>query len=844
MSRSLWIHAAGRAHWRSRRVRLWAVFLILAAGIMAFMPLLDYLGFGFALIMALLASAAGIDQAAALVRRAREGEKPAGISSVETSAAALAATVARAADLAEQSPRQVLSALWRRAALVTLGLLGPPLLIICINGLRVQNCDWLFGLQVFALMTVPSALAATTVGVLVTLAWRPRSRIGQRLAPALPLLILVGSVLYGVWRFYAAPPVFSYNMFAGYFPGNLYDEDVALHAPFYWARLAQLCMLATAWALAAVLLDVPTLRLRLVAPRPLALRWRAAALALVLGTGASVLQASGGVLGFSVDAGDIAYHLGGRRDTEHFVIYYPPGGEIERDIDHIAADHEFRYAQVVRALGMAPRQRITSFYFGSAEDKFRMMGARGVYMAKPWRHEIYVHHQGFPHEVLRHEIAHVVAAAFGSPVFRVSATTVLGLPLVFNVGLIEGTAVAADWPDHFTRELTPHQAVKAMRELGLAPPVDAVLSTGFLTFSSARSYTLAGSLVRYLLDTYGARPFHELYRSGGDFVRAYGKSRETVVREWEAMIDAVSLPPEMAEMVRERFRHQGIFQRPCPHAIARARMGAGERWARGDRAGAIALLRGVCDRAPEEPRYWLDLAGMLVGEGLDQEAETIYQRLAGDEETTSSTLRAQAYVDLVSMTARAGAWDQAIGLLDQAAALPLDSNLARNVTAQRFAATHPGPAAPALRDYFWGHAPAYGVDPMVLLGRAALATAAEPGLGLGHYLLGRNLRGRGAPADAAAALTRALDLGLPHPLLVREAARHLAEAAYLAGQPALVERAAGILMEPAQPRVVRLYGADWLERLHWQRTGTLPEALPGMDMLPADAPPGDAPAAP
>ena len=810
MSRPLWIQAASRAHWRSRRVRLWAAILILAAGIMAFVPLLEHLGFGFAMIMALLASAAGIDQAAALVRGSRGSLAPD------------PADPGAPADLAAQSPRQVLGALWSRAVLVTLGLLGPPLLIICVNGLRVQNCDWLFGVQVFALMTVPSALAATTVGVLVALAVCPTSRLGQRLAAALPLLILLGSVLYGVWRFYATPAVFSYNMFVGYFPGNLYDEEVALHAPFYWARLQQLCMLAAAWALAAVLLDMPSLRLRLLDPRPRGLRWRAAALALVLGTAASVLYASSGALGFSVDAGDIAQHLGGRYDTEHFVIYYPPGGDIERDIGHIAADHELRYAQVVRALGAAPRERITSFYFGSAEDKFRMMGARGVYMAKPWRHEIYVHHQGFPHPVLRHEIAHVVAAAFGSPVFRVSATTWLGLPLVFNVGLIEGTAVAADWPDHFTRELTPHQSVKAMHELGMAPPVDAVLSTGFLTFSSARSYTLAGSLVRYLLDTYGTRSFHTLYRSGGDFEQAYGKSRETLVREWEAMIDAVHLPPAMAERVRERFRHQGIFQRPCPHAIARARVRAGERWSRGDRAGAITLLRGVCGRAPEEPRYWLDLAGMLVGDGQEQEAEAIYQRLAGDAETTSSSLRARAYLDLAAMLARADARDQAIDLLDRAADLPLDSNLMRNVVAQRFAATHGGPAAPALRGYFWGHTPGYGVDPMVLLGRAALAITAAPKLGLGHYLLGRNLRGRGAPADAAAALARALDLGLPHPLLVREAARHLAEAAYLAGQPARVERGARILMQPEQPQVIRLYGADWLERLHWQRTGTLP----------------------
>src|SRR5690606_36972577 len=107
------------------------------------------------------------------------------------------------------------------------------------------------------------------------------------------------------------------------------------------------------------------------------------------------------------------------------------------------------------------------------------------------------------HQVLRHELAHVVAGEFGDPLFGVAARRVLGLPLAFNVGLIEGIAVAADWPDHFVRPLTPHQSVKAMLELGVAPPVEKLLSTGFFQFSAARSYTVAGSFLRFLLETRG-----------------------------------------------------------------------------------------------------------------------------------------------------------------------------------------------------------------------------------------------------------------------------------------------------------------------------------------------------
>ncbi len=794
-----WIPAATRAHWRSVRLRVWAAVLIAVAGVLAFVPLFDSLGFGFSFVMALAISAASLDLGGALVRQAR------------------AALAADAAGTPGGPP--VLRALLGRAVAVHACLLVPPLVIISANALRVQNCDWAFGFQALALMPGLSCAAATAVGMLVALALPPVRSRWRWLVHALPVLVLPGVVVYSLWRFHATPPVFSYNLFAGYFPGNLYDEQLDFGLAFYAARAAQIAVLACLLALATWRLDATSLRLSW--RRLPGSRWRAALTAALAGGCAALLLGQAGALGFIVDADDIADALGARYDTEHFTIYDPPGGEIERDIHAIAEEHEFRLAQAVRALGAAPDRRITSFYFATPEEKFIWMGARRVYMAKPWRSEIYLHHQPFPHQVLRHEIAHVVSAVFGSPIFRVSAGRWLGLPVEVNVGLLEGTAVAADWPDHFTQPLTPHQSVKAMQELGLAPPPERVLSTGFLQFSSARSYTLAGSLVRFLLDTRDVASFHALYRSGGAFEDAYGEPRDEVLRAWQDMIDAVELPPRAAETVREQFRQPGIFSRVCPHAIARARARAGERWRRGAFDEAIDILRRVCRQAPQEPRYRLELARYLVAGGQSAQAADVYRELAADHEHISSTLRAEALLGLAAIAARAGDLAEVVRLLDLTLELPIDEDLLRNAVAQRHAATHVGPAGPALRAYFWGGDVRLAVDPLVLLGQAALAVWAEPGLGLAHYLLGRNLTSLGISDEASAALARSLELGL-HPLVAREAARELAAAAFLAREWALVEQAAAILTAPAQPEVTRLYGADWRERVHWQRTGALP----------------------
>ncbi|HUS63875.1 MAG TPA: hypothetical protein VMZ28_04990, partial [Kofleriaceae bacterium] len=573
--------AALRAQVRARRTLVWAGLLALLAAVLCFVPLFNTLGYEFSFVLAITSSAAAADLGAALTRRiAALAEADPG----DTPAAALL-----------PGARLVGSAV---AAAVAVALLvtALPLLLISANALRVRQCDWAFGFECWVSMTLLSAAWAAGVGVACALLAGAR----RVLSNALPPLVLLACVVHSVWRFYDAPAVFSYNPLVGYYSGNLYDEEIVLGDPFLWSRLHQMLTIGAVLALGAALVDVPRARLALFGRRPLGVRFELAACAALL-AGAVALRADAGSLGFSVASDDVAEALGGVHETENFIIHYPPGGDIERDIEWIAEDHEFRLAQLVRTFGAAPERKITSFYFQNSDQKARLMGAKNVYMAKPWREEIYVHHAEWPHQVLRHEIAHVVAGYFGDPLFHVSARRVLGVPLFFNVGLIEGIAVAADWPDHFNRAMTPHQAVKAMVLMNLLPPIERLLSTGFFAFSSARSYTVAGSFVRFLLDRHGPAKLRELYRSGGDFEAAYGRSAGALAAEWRAMIDSIQLPSGDPEKVRERFRRGGIFQRPCPHAIADKRGRAARLVGRGRIAEALELLRSICDDAPDEP---------------------------------------------------------------------------------------------------------------------------------------------------------------------------------------------------------------------------------------------------
>ncbi len=778
---------AQRELFRSWRIRVWlGLAALLTLGLVQ-LPLFGVVGFELALVAAAFGSLAGLDLGAALVRRAQ-------------------AAAARPLDRAVPPWRLVL-ALAGRAPLAPLAVVVVPLAGAAVHGLWAPTCDWAYGLEAYAIMALASTVLGAGGGVVVGL-WVGRTRGLGALAPFAVALALTA---LGLHRFYSEPPVFSYSPLVGFFPGNLYDEDIRLDPALYWARLEQLATVLALLAATALAVDAPTLRVRLRRRRH-RLATGALAVAVPAALCALALRHHAGDLGYAIDAPDIWAELGGVHRTRHFIIHHDDRPDIAADIELIAADHELRLHQVCRTLGVDPARvgTIRSYVFASSEQKGRLMGARRVEMAKPWRREIYLTHEDFPHGSLRHEIAHVVAGTFGSAGFDVSARSVLGLPLLFNPGMIEGVAVAADWPG--TRALTPHQSMRAMELLGFAPSAREVLGVRFLTLSSARSYTAAGSFIRFLLDRHGPAPLRALYASGGDFDRAYGTSQAELVRAWREMLATVEVPAADLEAARERFRQRGILQRPCPHANAqrmrRAAQAAGER-----RAEAIALVRAVCRDEPDEPRYRMILADLLARGAPDEvaEARAIYDAFAAGER--GAVLAAEGLSSLATLDGRGGELAAVRGHVERALALPLDDERRRPFEALARALDGPGLGGVFLRGYFF----ARGGGGLTWALAAAVASGGGDGGGddgdgaLAWYLVGLRAAERGEHTLAAWALDAAFARGLPTPRFVRNAARRLAVSAWRAGDRRALDTALAALTASAY-ETDRALADDWRER--------------------------------
>jgi len=760
---------------------VWLAVFAVAGAVLCAVPLLNVLGYESSLVTALLASLAAIERGGAIAERTRLRLRPAD------------------RDQIDAAPFVRILSLWGQAVVATWMLCLVPLLLLLANGLRVRNCNYGAGLLFFGLLPLGSALVAAAVGVCSALYAKTRGR-----ALLLGYGVLTLSLLWAGLRSLNSPAIFAYDPFFGYFPGALYDEDVRVQPALYIARGMHLLWVGAALLLSARFLSGQELRL---AMRTGGHRVRLLLSGLLLSALGFGVYLRGGSLGLYADESSLAERLPGELSTEHFVLRYRPGGAVERDLQLYAREHELRYRQLRELLGIEPiwepgriarllglpstlsqrqrtdRGKVVSYLFDSVADKRRAMGAGGTYIAKPWRKEIYIQHESWPHPVLRHELAHVFAGAAGDWLFHLSMTGV-----VPQLGLVEGIAVATD--RRSSGNLSIHQSVRAMKQAGLLPKLDQVFSgLGFWSLPSGRAYTVAGSFVRYLLAEYGAPPLLSVYHDGGrpkDFAKHYGISFDELTARWLQFVDAQPLGASAKEVERERLRRPAVFHKVCAHEVAIRRDRARELLAHGRDNEAVALLRSVCHDDPGEPGYLSELSEVLQQTEQYDEAEAVAQRAMAHPATTSA-LRARLVVRMADLAVLKGQLDVARQHYDEALKLPLDEGTARTVTARRLAIDLPE-AGPLLLKVLVGSAkPTKGlrkeersdVQSVYWLTQAA---GRQPEAGLLRYVLGRMLFQRGGYAEAVAELQRSVDLGLSDGRFVYQANLLMGQAQLLMGQ--------------------------------------------------------------
>ncbi len=537
---------------------LWFIAFGALALILANIPLFNILAFEFCAVLALGISFAGVHIPLTVVQQMK-----------------------RQPDALTGSAGQIVVRCYRSALVFNLGLFVGPLAIILLNAFRIKNCNFGEGFLFFFLLPVISCVYSTAAGTFFGF-WIKRRWLAYLAYIGFLVLTCVPVVINLIFH----PPVFAYHPTFGYFPGPIYDFVIPITSTLLIARAETLLWTLLFFGLTVSICEIsrdtslmPQLKWRKLFKPPTKHVGLYLLIVCLLG-----FQFYAGALGIRPTRGDIARKLGGFRETAHFEIFY--ARELETEIERIAADCEFQYAQVSAYLipdGGELSRKVRAYVYASTNQKKQLIGAGNTSVEDPFGYGFHIHTQGFPHPVLKHELAHVFTVPW-SP-----------LKVSLKIGLHEGIAVAADWDEG---RLTAHQWAKAMRQMEIAPPLSAIMGLGFWGHAGSRSYLFAGSFVRFLVDTYGIEKFKGVFPTG-NFVKHYGKNLSALEAEWNTFLETVPLQDDDVAYATYRLKRPSVFEQVCAHEMAALRDTAWQVYYRKDFVTAVETFETMLSDEPE-----------------------------------------------------------------------------------------------------------------------------------------------------------------------------------------------------------------------------------------------------
>lgn len=628
-----------------------------------------------------------------------------------------------------------------------------------LHGLRAGFCDVLGGSAHAALGPGVGALLAGVWGAVAGLVAAGRSTRRARLGAAIGLAVLgpVLSIGVSIGRFYTSPMVFAYDPFVGYFSGTLYDTVVDVSGLVTYRAGSAATLLAALLGASLVSRDDHG-RITL---RPAVREQPGVALAAAVAVAASLTcSACGDRLGHWQTSATIARELGGSFHGARCDVMFPRGMD-PAEVQRFARDCDGHMTLGERWFGAPVPFRITAYLFADARQKGELMGAADTYIAKPWRHEVYLQESGYPHPVLGHEIAHVLAGHFARGPFKVAGGAGGWIP---DPGLIEGIAVAASPRDG---ELSPREWAKAMKDLSLLPRLKSLFAFGFFGVNSSAAYTVSGAFVGYVRERYGDAAVRAWY-GGASLTEVTGSPLAELERTWHEDLDQIALPEAARAQAKARFDRPAIFGRRCPHVVDACKLRAEEHKARGDHEGAIEQYRAALELDPGDAATRVAVAKSALRAGRAGEAAGAFSAIAA-EEAAPRHVRDRALEELGDMALLGGDFAAAVARYREVISRVVDEDVVRTIEV-KIAAAEDGRARAPIVELLIG-AGDRGPDKVRAAELLGAWAAEAPEDGMPSYLLGRHYLSAGMLEEAAVRLDRALGRRLALPRVAVEAER-------------------------------------------------------------------------
>ncbi len=350
-------------------------------------------------------------------------------------------------------------------------------------------------------------------------------------------LVLLGLFLHLAWTLWSLPQKRITHVLSGFIHGAIYDNGIAVDDGILWARSTHLLLALglMTW------IFLPKIR--------------AKALALVFVV-ASLYTSYRASQFPSTTHGLVTLNeqMPETKTSRYFTLHYKKPNSAERQalIEQIFASAEF-HAEEIGSLFSGDSPHVQIYIYPSRRDKKLWFGGDGTDITDVKTPSVHIVAESWPHGTLRHELVHAMA----------SSIAFHGLGFHPNMAFTEGLATALAPTED---ELSLHAgAASVLRSQKIDP--ERLFSPLFWGESGRRAYTVAGSLIKYLIDHYGFTQVKALY-AGKAWEDVFSRPSSALIEEWRDFLSK-NYAEDKEDIASEAlFRYPGILNDLCPHSKA------------------------------------------------------------------------------------------------------------------------------------------------------------------------------------------------------------------------------------------------------------------------------------
>ena len=224
-------------------------------------------------------------------------------------------------------------------------------------------------------------------------------------------------------------------------------------------------------------------------------------------------------------------------------------------IQRLHRDISFHIIELGEILKEPKLPYVTVYAYPDNDSKKLWFGGGATDVADIYTPSIHITLGEWPHPTLRHELAHALTSGFA---FH-------GIGFHPNMAFTEGLAVALA-PNE--RSMSLHESAASLLATGRVKSVEDLFSaSGFWKESGGRAYSVAGSLIQYLIDTKGIASVKLLY-AGKSWQDALGEAQNTTLARWQNFIKNSYNSKTEGIQAEALYRYPGILKDQCPHGKA------------------------------------------------------------------------------------------------------------------------------------------------------------------------------------------------------------------------------------------------------------------------------------